>query len=110
MRKKSSVTKDQKLSIHYLGSLHPLPIFSLPLLSVTKSPGGALRYFVPIYSTYYSCVYSLLPSQEFSYEAYMRSNACVREMLGLFVGGEACTHSIIDQNMRRPERLWRYTQ
>ena len=72
--------------------ISPLPIMSLPLLSISKIQVGTLGYLVPIYFIYYSCAYSLFPSQKFSYRAYlraayMRSKACVREMVGLFAGG-----------------------
>ena len=40
---------------------------------------GALRHLVPIYSIYYSCAYFLLPSQKFSYRAYLLG--------GLYAGG-----------------------
>ena len=78
MCKKSSVTKDPNLSIHYLGWPAPLPMLSLPVSSVTKVQARALRYLVPISFIYCSFVYSLFPSKKFSYRAYLRGGTYTR--------------------------------
>ena len=94
MSKRFQLQNAPKLSIHYIGSLPLLPIVSQPLISVSKVEMGALTYLVPVYSKYYSCFYSLFPSQKFSCRsllqgggAFTRSKACVRETVGIFAGG-----------------------
>ena len=49
--------------------------FSGNLEQFVDRTSGALRYLVPIYSICYLFVYSLFPSQKFSYRAYLGGGA-----------------------------------